>query len=87
MAKGYASAWVITMVLLGSSAPVAAADPEPGAVREPAAQPGAVPRSSRLRFRSGPICMCADGLGEAEIEAAERKRLDAIVQERDVIRR
>jgi hypothetical protein len=31
--------------------------------------------------------MCADGLGEAEIEAAERKRLDAIVQEQDVIRR
>jgi hypothetical protein len=37
------------------------------------------PRSSRLRFRSGgPVCMCAtNGLSEAEIEAAERKRKKA----------
>lgn len=35
--------------------------------------------SSRLRFRSGgPVCMCAtNGLSEAEIEAAERKRKEA----------
>jgi hypothetical protein len=34
------------------------------------------PKSSRLRFRSGgPVCMCSTGLSEAEIEAAERKRI------------
>lgn len=35
----------------------------------------APPRASHIRFRSGgPTCMCAGGLSEAEIIAAERKR-------------
>ena len=38
-------------------------------------QPPQPPQSSRLRFRSGgPVCMCATGLSEAEIEEAELKR-------------
>lgn len=33
------------------------------------------PRASHMRFRSGgPTCMCAGGLSEAEIIAAELKR-------------
>lgn len=35
----------------------------------------APPRASHIRFRSGgPTCMCAGGLSEAEIIAAELKR-------------
>lgn len=35
----------------------------------------APPRASHMRFRSGgPTCMCAGGLSEAEIIAAELKR-------------
>ena len=32
------------------------------------------PAPPRLRFRSGPVCMCAGGLSEAEIREAEEKR-------------
>ena len=46
-----------------------------------------MPRASRLRFRSGPICMCSNGLGEEEIEAAERKRLESIVEPQEGKRR
>jgi len=35
------------------------------------------PRSSRLKFRSGPVCMCSGGLSEAQISAAERARKQA----------
>lgn len=31
-------------------------------------------RQPRLKFRNGPVCMCADGLSEADIRAAELKR-------------
>ena len=29
----------------------------------------------RLKYRKGPVCMCNDGMSEADIQAAERKRL------------
>lgn len=29
------------------------------------------PRGSRLKFRNGPTCMCADGLSERDIRNAE----------------
>ncbi|MCB1756680.1 MAG: hypothetical protein KDJ38_14250 [Gammaproteobacteria bacterium] len=32
------------------------------------------PTSGRLRFRSGPVCLCSNGLGEADIQAAEQKQ-------------
>ncbi|MDX9766620.1 MAG: hypothetical protein RBT51_04700 [Ectothiorhodospiraceae bacterium] len=39
------------------------------------AQPASVsPRPGRLRFRNGPVCMCAGGLGETDIEAASGVR-------------
>ncbi len=33
--------------------------------------------STRLRFRSGPVCMCSGGLTEAQIGAAESLRRKA----------
>ncbi len=80
MVKAYASTVVITMALWASGVPEARADAGPGAVRKATEQPGEPARSSRLRFRSGPVCMCSTGLGEKEIQAAERKRLESIVE-------
>ena len=31
-------------------------------------------RRPRLKYRKGPVCMCNDGLSEAEIQAAWEKR-------------
>lgn len=87
MTKGVASVAVITAVLWLGGMPVAVADSAPAAEREAAAESREAPRSSRLRFRSGPVCMCIEGLSEAEIEAAERKRLDSIVPQQDDERR
>lgn len=33
---------------------------------------------SRLKFRHGPVCMCADGLSEEEISAALKKRKEEL---------
>lgn len=87
MTKGVAGVAVITAVLWLGVTPVTAADSAPTAGREAAAQSREAPRSSRLRFRSGPVCMCIEGLSEAEIEAAERKRLESIVPQQDDERR
>lgn len=38
------------------------------------AQDASKPFKSRLKFRRGPVCMCADGLSEADINAALKKR-------------
>lgn len=83
MVKAYASTVVITMALWATGVPEAVADAEPEAVRKAAGQSGEPARSSRLRFRSGPVCMCSTGLGEEEIEAAERRRLESIVEPQD----
>jgi hypothetical protein len=40
------------------------------------AQDASKPFKSRLKFRHGPVCMCADGLSESEIDAALKKRKD-----------
>ena len=87
MTKGVATVVVITAVSWLGATPVAAADSAPAAEREAAAESRDAPRSSRLRFRSGPVCMCIEGLSEAEIEAAERKRLESIVPQQDDKRR
>lgn len=42
-------------------------------------QPG---RSKRLKYRRGPVCMCANGLSEQEIEAAERRRRQERLREK-----
>lgn len=31
-------------------------------------------RRSRLKYRDGPVCMCNDGMSEADIQAAMEKR-------------
>lgn len=80
MVKTYASTVVIAMALWASGTPEAVAEEVPGAVRKAVGQSGEPARSSRLRFRSGPVCMCSTGLGEEEIQAAERKRLESIVE-------
>ncbi len=36
-------------------------------------------RSRRLRFKSGPVCMCTGGLRESDIQKAERERQRAPV--------
>ncbi len=43
------------------------------------------PRSSRLKFRSGPVCMCSGGLSEAQINAAERTRKQAETARKKII--
>ncbi len=83
MAKAYLNAMVLSVVLWLQDVPVAMAESTPEVMREQAGQSQDTPRSSRLRFRSGPICMCSDGLSEEEIEAAERKRLDAIFSQQE----
>ena len=35
---------------------------------------GEKPSGSRLRFRKGPVCMCAGGLSEKDIRKAEQAR-------------
>lgn len=30
----------------------------------------------RLKYRKGPVCMCIDGMSEADIQAAEKERLE-----------
>lgn len=53
----------------------AVAGPSQAASETPPEASGQPPRSSRLKFRSGgPVCNCATGLGEADIQAAERRR-------------
>ncbi len=51
-------------------------------------QPGVSPvppRSSRLKFRSGPTCMCGSGLSEAQINAAEQAREQETLQNKKTI--
>lgn len=31
-------------------------------------------KRDRLRFRNGPVCMCSQGMSEADIQQAERRR-------------
>lgn len=78
----------LTLTALLSVAPVVAAEPERETTAGTSSPAETPPRSSRLKFRSeGPVCMCAGGLSEAEIRAAERARggpsaeLPSIVQE------
>lgn len=86
MAKAWTGAGLI-LVLAWLVVPVTRAESVPEAQRTTVEQGREAPRSSRLRFRSGPICMCSNGLGEAEIEAAERERLESIVEPREAGRR
>ncbi len=70
------------MVAESRAAPAAGAEPSPAA-SQTSAQP---PRSSRLKFRSGgPICMCAGGLSEADIQAGEQQRKDPTAGLRTII--
>ena len=32
------------------------------------------PRSQRLRFRDGPVCMCSQGMSEEDIQRSREKR-------------
>lgn len=48
---------------------------------EKAADQPAKKKGSRLRFRNGPVCMCADGLTENDIVASQKrnsKKLEAL---------
>lgn len=87
-----AKAMMVAVLLAGLSAVVAEsrAAQTGGAAAEPAPEAGQTtaqpPRSSRLKFRSGgPICNCASGLGEADIQAAERRRQDPAAGLRTII--
>ena len=88
MLRSYGAMMVLVTASWLVGVPAVQADTAPGMAKQDAAtQSREIPRSSRLRFRSGPTCLCSDGLGEAEIEAAERKRLDTIIGPRDAERR
>ncbi len=86
---GAAAKTMMTAVLLaGLSAMVAEsrAGQTEGATAEASQESSQPPRSSRLKFRSGgPVCNCASGLGEADIQAAERRRRDAAAGLRTII--
>lgn len=83
----------MTAVLLAALSAMMAesrAEQTGGAAAETAPEAGQTtgqpPRSSRLKFRSGgPICNCATGLGEADIQAAERRRQDPAAGLRTII--
>lgn len=38
-------------------------------------------KGNRLRFRSGPVCLCSGGLSEADIQRAERQRRGELPEE------
>lgn len=87
-----AKAMMTAVLLAGLSAMVAESRAEQtgGAAAEPAPEAGRAaappPRASRLKFRSGgPMCSCATGLGEADIQAAERLRRDPAAGLRTII--
>ncbi|MCA1804689.1 MAG: hypothetical protein LC646_04965 [Xanthomonadaceae bacterium] len=86
MNKVWTGAVGLLAVMCVSPLPAALAETGPKA-KGGSAESREAPRSSRLRFRSGPVCMCSNGLGEEEIEAAERKRLESIVEPQDGKRR
>jgi len=78
----------VILAALVSAAPAAAEQPGSKAmpVTDAGTLPEALPRSSRLKFRSsGPVCMCVGGLGEADITAAERAREDPGAELQDII--
>ena len=54
--------------------PVFAAGEEITAQEAQPEMKGEKPSGSRLRFRKGPVCMCAGGLSEQEIRKAEQAR-------------
>ncbi len=74
--------WLTLVVCAGTSAPLFAGEGI-GTVRDKAKSSGQSelyqmpPLSSRLKFRSGPVCMCSGGLSEAQISAAEHVREQA----------
>ncbi len=74
--------WLTVVVCAISSAPLFAGE-SIGAVRDKAKSSGRSelyqmpPLSSRLKFRSGPVCMCGGGISEAQISAAEHAREQA----------
>lgn len=90
---GAAKTMMTAVLLAGLSAMVAESRAEQqagGAAAEPAPEAGRAaappPRASRLKFRSGgPMCSCATGLGEADIQAAERLRRDPAAGLRTII--
>lgn len=74
---------VSLLLVIGGVSSACAADgaEEPAAVPQqsivesaPSASPLAKTRSSRLRFRNGPVCLCADGLSERDIREAAAAR-------------
>lgn len=56
-------------------APVATATPQASAASEAAGTPR---QRRKLRFVGGPVCNCASGLGEKDIEAAASRRPVAV---------
>ncbi len=73
-----------------TSAPLFAGE-DAGTVHDGATGPGQFElrqmplRSARLKFRSGPVCMCSGGLSEAQISAAERVRKQAEAARKKII--
>jgi hypothetical protein len=59
-----------------SDATTSTSSPEAKTQNVQEAQDVSKPFKSRLKFRHGPVCMCADGLSESEIETALKKRKD-----------
>lgn len=85
---GAAKTMMTAVLLAGLSAMVAEsrAGQTEGTAAETSQESSQPPRSSRLKFRSGgPICNCATGLGEADIQAAERRRQDPAAGLRTII--
>jgi len=46
----------------------------PGTGETVGAKPASADRVPRLRFKSGPVCLCSGGLSEADIRRAEQER-------------
>lgn len=81
----------LTLIIFAATPASLFADNGAGAVRNSGTvskQPEMSPVhhvSSRIKFRSGPVCMCGDGgLSEAQISAAEQAREQAKRQQKTI---
>ena len=87
MTGGWIQTMVISVLVWAPAAPAAGTDSVNQPTPEVSGQDAEAMRTPRLRFRSGPLCMCSQGMSEADIMAAERERLESVVLPQDDVRR
>lgn len=74
MNRLYRERAVALLLLLALPAGVLAAETTADSVAKPGASASEASPRKKLRFRDGPVCLCADGLTEKEIAAGRSRR-------------